>query len=187
MTNATGTVVYKRSAAPRCQPRDFIMYVILSEAEQRLAKFLATQRYENARRKGLANAKMGNQSNKLTDLEGIASEIAFCKLANIYPDLDLDHTNAADCFLHNGYAVDVKSTTYKTGRLLSVRWKNSEKVDVFVLMVGRFPKYRCAGFMDASELIKESRLTNLGHGEGFSATQNELQPLSVLLNFNHGV
>jgi len=160
------------------------MYVILSEAEQRLAKFLAIQRFENARRKGLKNAKMGNQSNELTDLEGIASEIAFCKLANIYPDLDLDHTNAADCFLRDGRAVDVKSTTYKTGRLLSVRWKNAGKVDVFVLMVGQFPKYRCAGFMEASELMQESRLTDLGHGEGFAATQTELKPLSSLLNFN---
>ena len=160
------------------------MYVVLSEAEQRLAKFLATRRYENARRKGLTNAKMGDQSNELTDLEGIASEIAFCKLANIYPDLDLDHTNAADCFLRDGRAVDVKSTTYRTGRLLSVRWKSAGKVDVFVLMVGQFPKYRCAGFMDANELMQESRLIDLGHGKGFAATQTELKPLSSLLNFN---
>ena len=155
-------------------------YIILSEAEQRLAKFLAQRRYENARNKGLTNAKMGDQSNELTDLEGIASEIAFCKLANIYPDLDLDHTNAADCYLRDGRAVDVKSTTYKTGRLLSVRWKDVTKVDVFVLMVGEFPKYRCAGFMQAKDLIQPDRLTDLGHGTGYAATQNELQPVEFL-------
>jgi hypothetical protein len=156
-------------------------FIVLSEAEQRLAKFLATRRYQNARAKGLFNAKMGDQSNELTDLEGIASEIAFCKLANIYPDLDLDHTNAADCYLRDGRAVDVKSTTYASGRLLSVRWKDVTKVDLFVLMVGEFPTYRCAGFMSSTELIQPSRLINLGHGEGYAATQNELLPIDRVL------
>jgi hypothetical protein len=156
------------------------MYVVLSEAEQRLAKFLASARYHNARRKGLHDAKMGDQSNELTDLEGIASEIAFCKLMNIYPDLDLDHTNAADCFLRDGRAVDVKSTVYKSGRLLSVRWKDASKVDVFVLMVGQFPKYRCAGFLESAELIKDERLTDFGHGTGYAAAQSDLKPVSLL-------
>jgi len=155
-------------------------FVVLSEAEQRLAKFLATRRYQNARSKGLFNAKMGDQSNELTDLEGIASEIAFCKLMNIYPDLDLDHTNSADCFLRDGRAVDVKSTVYNSGRLLSVRWKDASKVDIFVLMVGEFPRYRCAGFMSSAELIQPNRLVNLGHGEGYAATQNELQSIDIL-------
>jgi len=155
-------------------------FVVLSEAEQRLAKFLATRRYQNARSKGLHNAKMGDQSNELTDLEGIASEIAFCKLMNIYPDLDLDHTNSADCFLRDGRAVDVKSTVYNSGRLLSVRWKDASKVDIFVLMVGEFPRYRCAGFMSSAELIQPNRLVNLGHGEGYAATQNELQSIDIL-------
>jgi hypothetical protein len=155
-------------------------FVVLSEAEQRLAKFLATRRYQNARSKGLRNAKMGDQSNELTDLEGIASEIAFCKLMNIYPDLDLDHTNSADCFLRDGRAVDVKSTVYNSGRLLSVRWKDASKVDIFVLMVGEFPRYRCAGFMSSAELIQPNRLVDLGHGEGYAATQNELQSIDIL-------
>jgi hypothetical protein len=155
-------------------------FVVLSEAEQRLAKFLATRRYQNARSKGLFNAKMGDQSNELTDLEGIASEIAFCKLMNIYPDLDLDHTNSADCFLRDGRAVDVKSTVYNSGRLLSVRWKDASKVDIFVLMVGEFPRYRCAGFMSSAELIQPNRLVDLGHGEGYAATQNELQSIDIL-------
>lgn len=156
-------------------------FIVLTEAEQRLAKFLATRRYQNARSKGLFNAKMGDQSNELTDLEGIASEIAFCKLANIYPDLDLDHTNPADCYLRDGRSVDVKSTTYSSGRLLSVRWKNVSEVDLFVLMVGQFPRYRCAGFMSSAELIQPNRLVDLGHGEGYAATQNELQSIDALL------
>lgn len=156
-------------------------FIVLTEAEQRLAKFLATRRYQNARSKGLFNAKMGDQSNELTDLEGIAAEIAFCKLVNIYPDLDLDHTNPADCYLRDGRAVDVKSTIYSSGRLLCVRWKNVTQVDLFVLMVGEFPRYRCAGFMSSAELMQPNRLVDLGHGEGYAATQNELQSIDALL------
>jgi len=124
---------------------------------------------------------MGDQSNELTDLEGIAAEIAFCKLANIYPDLDLDHTNPADCYLRDGRAVDVKSTIYSSGRLLCVRWKNVTEVDLFVLMVGEFPRYRCAGFASSAELMQSNRLVDLGHGVGYSATQNELQSIDGLL------
>jgi hypothetical protein len=156
------------------------VYVVLSDAEQRLAKYLAKQRYENARRKGLPDRKMGDQSNELTDLEGIASEIAFCKLANVYPDLDLDHTKAEDCYLRDGRSVDIKSTTYESGRLLAVRWKDAKAVDVFVLMVGRFPKYRCAGFLPSAELLDDKRLTNLGHGEGYAANQNELLDIKLI-------
>lgn len=157
------------------------MYVTLSDAEQRLAKYLAKQRYDSARDKGLPNRKMGDQSNELTDLEGIAAEIAFCKLANVYPDLDLDHTKAEDCYLRDGRSVDVKSTTYESGRLLAVKWKDAAQVDLFVLMVGRFPKYRCAGFLTATELLEAKRLTNLGHGEGFAATQDQLHdPINLL-------
>jgi hypothetical protein len=106
---------------------------------------------------------------------------AFCKLANVYPDLDLDHTKAEDCFLRSGKSVDVKSTVYESGRLLSVKWKSADKVDLFALMVGRFPKYRCAGFMDSSELLRDGRIINLGHGEGYAATQDELQQIESLL------
>lgn len=157
------------------------MCVTLSEAEQRLAMFLAKERYRNARNKGLPDKKMGDQSNELTDLEGIAAEIAFCKLANVYPDLDMDHTKAEDCFLRSGKSVDVKSTTYESGRLLAVKWKSADKVDIFALMVGRFPKYRCAGFMKSEDLLKDGRLINLGHGEGYAASQDELEDIQSLL------
>lgn len=156
------------------------MYVTLSEAEQRLAKYLAKQRYELSREMGLPNKKVGDQSNEMTDLEGIAAEIAFCKLANVYPDLDMTGPKAEDCVLRDGRSVDVKSTIYETGRLLAVRWKESGSVDIYVLMVGKFPTYRCAGFMSSKDLLDECRVINLGHGESYAATQDELSDASQL-------
>ena len=149
------------------------MTITLNEAEQRLAKFIATGRSNAARSNQITDCKMGSQSGEQTDLDGIAAEIAFCKIHNVYPDLNIIDRPAADCILHNGASVDVKSTRYATGRLLAVRWKKPN-VDMFALMVGVFPSYRYAGSMTALELLSDSKLCDLGHGVGYGAMQSEL-------------
>lgn len=70
--------------------------------------------------------------------------------------------------------IDVKGTTYYSGRLLAVKGKQREDVDVYALMVGRFPTFRFAGCATASELLRPQRLINLGHGDTYSMTQQEL-------------
>lgn len=148
----------------------------LTEAEQRLAKFLARSRFENARAKGITNSKIGDQSNEETDLEGIGSEIAFCKMSNIYPDLQTDFLPVEDAVLRTGETIDVKSTKYENGHLLVAKWKQPD-VQLYALMVGKFPSYRCAGFFPSKSMISPSRLKNFGHGEGYAAKQHELDPL----------
>jgi hypothetical protein len=150
------------------------MIVTLNQTEQELAQVIAQRRYEAARGQGLTDLKVGEQSNWETDLEGAAAEIAFCKLANVYPDMETGRSNIEDCYLKNGYAVDVKTTRYEGGRLLAVRWKRENSVDLYALMVGTFPKYRLAGFMRAEDLIQEARLKDLGRGPSFAADQSEL-------------
>lgn len=151
------------------------MLVELNEAEQRLAKFLAKARYENARSKNIPNKKIGPQSNELTDLEGIAGELAFCKLMNVYPNLQTVVIPEDDCLLLNGLRVDVKTTKYKNGRVLAASWKEENTIDVYALMVGEFPSYRFAGMISAKKLLVEERKINLGHGVGYAATQDELE------------
>jgi len=149
------------------------MIITLNEAEQRLAKFLAKGRSDANRASNTQDRKMGNQSGELTDLNGIAAEIAFCKIHNVYPDLEINVHPAADCVLHSGEEVDVKTTRYASGRLLAVRWKKPN-VDLFALMIGEFPSYRYAGSMTAAELLKDERLRDFGHGLGYAADQSEL-------------
>lgn len=118
--------------------------------------------------------KQGGQSNWETDLEGVGSELAFCKLSNVYPDMETSSMNPHDCHSRVGAAIDVKSTKYAGGRLLAVRWKDVSKVDLFALMVGKFPEYRLAGFMRAADLVKAERLLDLGYGPVHCADQSEL-------------
>tara|TARA_R110000751_G_scaffold71967_4_gene145985 strand:- start:21 stop:491 length:471 start_codon:yes stop_codon:yes gene_type:complete len=152
------------------------MQVVLNESEQRLAKHIAKRRYEINREKGTIDAKKGEQSNEFVDLEGIAGEIAFCKIYNLYPDLEVkvttQKTDKGDC-IYKGHKIDVKTTSYKTGKLICALWKNNE-VDLYALMVGAFPSYEFRGFSYAAELKKKENIINLGRGDLYALTQDEL-------------
>jgi len=161
--------------APRIGTR-----VELNSGDQIVCKVLAKLRHQNNRSKNVKNSKIGDQSDEMTDLQGIGAEVAFCRLFNIFPDLSI-HTRSTqedtgDAVLPTGETVDVKATHYPTGRLLAVPWK-LPKVDLFSLMVGKFPIYTFKGFMRSSELIKPVRLGDLGHGNTYIATQDELKEL----------
>ena len=75
--------------------------ISLSENEQRLAEWVWKKRTANARRKNLPDTKVGDQSFEETDLEGFAAELAFCKLMNIYPDLETGDNLPKKLFLNN--------------------------------------------------------------------------------------
>ena len=157
----------------------FKIEVTLSEAEQKLATFLAKQRYTNARSKGIKDNKIGDQSNYLTDLEGMAAEIAACRMLNVYPDLQTIQIPVHDLITSKGFTVDVKVTKYETGRLLAVRNKIVSQCDYYMLMIGEFPTYRCAGFASSSELLSKKTLTDLGKGSDHALSQQQLMPFDV--------
>ena len=152
--------------------------IILNPQEQALCRYLAKLRYNNARNKNVKNNKIGNQSDEMTDLEGIGGEVAFCKLFNLYPDISIEvrssKTDKGDAVL-NGLVIDVKTTKYKKGRLLAAPWKEAS-VDLYALMIGQIDTgYYFKGFMSYSELVKDERLLDLGHGQGYAAEQHELE------------
>jgi hypothetical protein len=152
----------------------------LSKIEQSICKVLAQKRHDNNRKNNVNNSKIGDQSDFETDLEGIAAEFAFCKIHNIFPDLSI-HVRSSksgtdkkgDC-VYNGYSIDVKTTKYKTGKLLAVTWKDSDSVDIYALMVGSFPNYEFKGFMLSGDLLSPERIGNLGYGDTYIAQQEEL-------------
>lgn len=156
------------------------MVVTLNDAEQRLARYLAGQRYESNRNQGVTNNRVGPQSDEVTDLEGIAAEIAFCKLFNVYPDLEHSCKDPADAYTTSMGATDVKATKYRNGRLLAVKGKlGLIHPDSYALMIGEFPAYRFVGFVASGELLDENNLIDLGHGETFGVTQSQLHQSST--------
>jgi len=153
-----------------------MIVVELNEVEQQLARTIARLRFENNRSESKNNMKIGPQSNEETDLEGIAAEIAYCKLMNVYPDLEINRGRPDwDAILPSGEAVDVKSTVYQNGKLLARPVKAYKPPDTYALMIGKFPKYALAGHMSAEELLVPDRLGSLGYGATYIARQSELK------------
>jgi len=152
----------------------------LNEAEQKLARYLAKRRYEANRESGTPNKKVGPQSDEDTDLNGIGAEIAFCKMLNVYPDTDLNTRPIADALTKDGISCDVKCTKYQNGHLLAVDWKKDMSPDAYVLMVGEFPSYRCAGWIAANDLFALPQ-KDMGYGPTYAAPQSELRPLNDTL------
>ena len=156
----------------------------LNESEQAICVDIAKKRFDNNRKSNVKNSKIGEQSDYVTDLEGFAAEMAFSKIFNVYPDFSVETRNAnedqGDCVVNNKI-VDVKTTKYKTGKLLAVKWKASN-TDLYALMIGEFPSYTFKGFMTSKELLKEKRIGSLGHGNTYIAEQSELVELDEIEN-----
>ena len=150
------------------------MQITLNEVETRLARFVARRRYELARENNRPNLKMGGQSNEITDLDGVAGEIAFCKVMNVYPNLVIGEVDEYDADILSG-TVDVKTTKYRNGRLLAVRSKKMRQADLYALITGTIPNYRFVGMATGEELFQEENIKDLGWGKGYVLDQDILR------------
>lgn len=157
--------------------------VSLGPGEQRACGIIAKRRSETCRRVfGKSMTRKDDRSGYELHLQGIAGEFAFCKLFNLFPDM-LTHARSAqagedfgDAVLHDGRRVDIKTTHYPHGRLIVASWAKPV-VDLYALMIGVYPDYEFKGFIAAREMVRESRLTDLGRGPSFVADQAELEEL----------
>ena len=114
------------------------------------------------------------------DIEGVLGELAFCKLLNVYPDLDIMlQSHSFDC-LYKTLRIDVKTSKYKQARLLVDIRKRVEDCDIYVLMVGENGEYECAGWAYAWAIVNNSCIMDLGHGDSYGLSQDDLLPLAHL-------
>ena len=152
------------------------MTITLDSVEVAMAQMLATMRFNVARMAGVQNQRKGGQSDYTTDLEGMASEMAFCKALNYWPDMTIGPRSGGwDLITRTGSRVDVKSTKHEQGHLLATLKKKPEDADYYVLMVGECPTYRIAGYASAADLLKEENIIDLGHGPGYGLPQSQLK------------
>ena len=152
------------------------MIIRLRETEQKICEYIAKERYNNARKKGIADNKKGPQSNYDTDLEGVASEMAAAKLLNVWPDIQIEEIPTHDLVVSD-YTVDVKATKYRTGKLIAALHKKDKACDYYMLMLGTFPEYSLGGFCKKEKLLNKDTITNLGWGELHALEQDKLMSL----------
>jgi hypothetical protein len=153
------------------------MMIRLERGEQEVCEYLAKERHNNARKKGVENRKKGPQSAYETDLEGVASEMAAAKLLNVWPDLQIGEAPAHDLMV-GSYTVDVKTTKYRTGKLIAALDKKDKSCDYYMLMLGTFPEYSLGGFCKKEKLLNEDTIINLGWGKLHALEQYELLSLA---------
>jgi len=157
--------------------------IALTTAEMKLAHFIAKNRNGSNRYFNITNLKISSDSPHAVDLEGIAGEIAFCRLFNVYPDLDTDRPPPHPFYDATippspGYRIDVKTTKYDNGKLLVDARKNSVKtdaVDFYALMTGSFPgPYTYRGMIARETIIAPHRIETIKGYRSYVAIQSEL-------------
>lgn len=120
--------------------------------------------------------------------EGVMSELAFCKMLNIFPTEFFDvsprsATSGEDLgdAVVNGWTIDVKTTKYKTGKLLSKR--KNPAIDLVVLMIGENGSYELVGGLLASDMYQDWRYNRFKMPTPcFAALQEELMTASQVIS-----
>jgi len=144
----------------------FLMEYTLTDSEQLIARFVAKQRSGNNRNAGTVNMRKSEMSDFEIDLQGFGGELAFCRLANVFPDLTVHNRSASkgedqgDCIL-NGQRIDVK-TSKKAEAALWVPVRKIGTADAYALMTGKFPTFRLVGMADV-ETVKNEKVWNDSH------------------------
>lgn len=112
------------------------------------------------------------------NLNGFGAELAFCRLCDIPFDSSTvekeSHFNKVDATLKNGWTVDVKNTIYKNGKLIIRTGKEQKYVDIYALVIGKFPDFIFSGWASYEEIINPKLIEDLGWGPAYSLSQHSL-------------
>lgn len=151
--------------------------IVLNEAEILIANYIGMARYNNARTLEIVDQKVGDQPNAFVDINGMGGELAACRVFNVYPDLTIveaDKLPGYDFIAKNGAKVDVKTTEYKTGKLLATLKTEIGAANVYLLVTGVLPKYTIVGYCAEEKLLDAANIGDLGKGKGYMLDQEFL-------------
>ncbi len=147
----------------------------LTTAEQKLARYITEARKRNNETLGVREQYVAKEKKAENELNGVAGEIAFCKMFNVYPDLMIGHWDYKDA-MYNGHSIDIKTVSKPNLRLICKRSKEKKQLpDYYALMFGVFPEYEFKGFITSNNFINDEHLEDLGHGLTFVAEHDELE------------
>lgn len=162
----------------------------LTPIEKEVCRYLATQRKQANRQVNPRDyVKEFGLEPSYIEREGVMSEMAFCKMVNVYPEqvLHIGHRSATKGeddgdVVVNGICIDVKTTKHQTGRLVSFR--KNPSVDLIVLMTGENGCYRLAGGIASQDMYQQTRwgIPPKMKQECYSAVQEELMTVKQVFD-----
>ncbi len=119
--------------------------------------------------------QVGKQDPWEIDIDGVVGEFCVAKWLNVFPDMTVSiRKGGVDLTSPSGKTIDVKTTRYKTGKLLATTSKVNTPCDIYVLAVVDDLGCTIAGWATKEELLNDNNLVDLGHGKGFALTQDQL-------------
>jgi hypothetical protein len=148
--------------------------VELDEQEVKLCEYIGKLRSSIARSNNVFDAKIGDQNGVEADIQGFKAEYAFAKKNNLFPDFGLSpRSGSSDGVTRDNSRYDIKSTSYKTGNLLSTL-KINKDIDIYILAYVDKNKIDFIGWATKDELIKKENIRSLGHGSGYFLSRHKL-------------
>lgn len=143
----------------------------LNSLEQEIAIMQANRIYEQNRKEGIIDRKIGPQKAMVSELNSRGAELAACKYLNIYPDLSVSvRKGGPDAYWKDGRKIDIKNTPYGEGHLIATL-TTDPKNELYVLMIGSFPTYRYAGYCYSDMLLREESIKDFGYGPTYALPQ----------------
>ena len=165
--------------------------VILEHGELEVANLLAMLRQTNTSGAGVVEQKRApDKSGFELNFLGVIAEIAFARLANIYPDMTTNPRAGGIDAILNGWRVDIKGTAKIDGDLMvkdtakDRYYANPESPRVpnlYVMAVVTGNVVTFHGAITAAEVFSAHPLKNKGRGLNYYVTQSKLHPLSNYL------
>lgn len=150
------------------------MKVTLTRSEVRICEWLGEQRLSIAKKVGIVDQRIGPQTSLQTDIDGLKGEFAFAKLFNLWPDLQVGERALHDLMTAIG-GVDVKTTRYRSGKMLATKKKQSIPADWYALMwLEDDQTLHFLGAATGDQLLDDRNLRDLGYGESFALDQDQL-------------
>lgn len=129
--------------------------IVLTNAEKRTSEYIGRARWENVDwRKEIIDDKVDDPPVWLAHTFG--AELAYCRMRNVYPELDVRGPSHIDAILGNGDTVDVKKIDKPFHSLIrSAQFLNKSKLpDIYSLMFEAEPwVFVYCGSMTSKELI----------------------------------
>jgi hypothetical protein len=153
--------------------------ISLSGAETQVVKLIGAERQKSNENAQVRDRNHSGKPGSSIHTDGFGAELAFAKLMNVYPDLDVFcRSGGHDLKLADGRLVDVKQTAVLTGHLPIDRDKKPTDCDIYVLMIGTLPEYRYAVWIESRNALNGLHLKELkpGAGESHFVPQDFLNP-----------
>jgi len=151
------------------------MIVELSDSEMLICTQIAMMRNQINRASGTTDKLVWKSESKLKiETLGVMAELAFCKWANLYPDLDVKPQSGTTDVVYKGVKCDIKATERTDGQLMVSQWKKKDSSDVYILGIVSGNTVSFAGYAHASDIMQEENLKDLGYGPTYCFTQDQL-------------